>query len=107
MNIDQRILIGSVIALVVALLPLPYAYYMLLRVGMCGMLAYLAYTASQSNQQGLTWVLGITAVIYNPFAPLHLGREVWTVINLGTIGLLFYVKSRVSISHLSGCSQEE
>ena len=107
MNIDKRILVGSMIALMVALLPLPYAYYMLLRVGMCGILAYLAYAASQSNQQGLTWVLGITAVIYNPFVPLHLGRELWTVVNLATIGLLFYVKSRVSIPNLSGYSQEE
>ena len=97
MNIDQRILVGSIVALGVALLPLPYAYYMLLRVGMCGVFAYLAYTASQSNEQGLVWVLGITAVIYNPFAPLHLGREVWTVINLATIGLLFFVKARVSL----------
>tara|TARA_B100001057_G_scaffold429013_1_gene454863 strand:- start:34 stop:345 length:312 start_codon:yes stop_codon:yes gene_type:complete len=90
---DQRILVVSTVALGVALLPLPYAYYMLLRVGICGVFAYLAYTASQSNKQGLAWVLGITAVIYNPFAPLHLGREVWTMINLATIGLLFYVRS--------------
>ena len=96
MNIDQRILLGSMVALGVALLPLPYAYYMLLRVGVCGVFAYLAYTASQSNEQGLAWVLSITAVIYNPFAPLHLGREVWTMINLFTIGLLFYVKSSVA-----------
>ena len=93
MNVDQRILMGSMVALGVALLPLPYAYYMLLRVGMCGVFAYLAYTASQSNEQGLAWVLGVTAVIYNPFAPLHLGREVWTVVNIATIALLFYVKS--------------
>ena len=81
------------IALGLALLPLPYAYYMLLRLGMCGVFAYLAFTAHQLNEQGLAWVLGITAVIYNPFAPLHLGREVWTMVNLATIGLLFYVRS--------------
>ena len=98
MEVKKEMIFGSIIALVLALLPLPYAYYMFLRVGMCGVFAYLAYTASQSNEQGLTWMLGITAVIYNPFAPLHLGREVWTVINLATIGLLFFVKSRVSIS---------
>ena len=84
-----------------ALLPLPYSYYILLRLGMCGVFAYLAYTASQSNEQGLAWVLGITAVIYNPFAPLHLGREVWTVINLATIGLLFYVRSHSHDRQLS------
>ena len=94
MKVDPRLLTGAMIALGAALLPLPYAYYMLLRVCMCGVFAYLAYTASQSNEQGLAWVLGITAVIYNPFAPLHLGREVWTVINLATIGLFFFVKPR-------------
>ena len=97
LKVDPRLLTVSMIALGAALLPLPYAYYMLLRVGMCGFFAYLAYTASQSNEQGLAWVLGITAVIYNPFAPLHLGREVWTVVNLATIGLLLFIKGRVSL----------
>lgn len=94
MKVRKELIVGSIIALGLALLPLPYAYYMLLRIGMCGVFAYLAYTASQSNEQGLAWVLGITALIYNPFAPLHLGRGVWTVINLGTIGLLWLVKTR-------------
>mgnify|MGYP001256845709 FL=1 len=93
MKVRKELIVGSMIALGLALLPLPYAYYMLLRVGMCGVCAYLAYTASQSSEQSLAWALGITAVIYNPFAPLHLGREVWTLINLATIALLFYVKS--------------
>lgn len=90
------------IALGLALLPLPYAYYMLLRVGMCGVFAYLAYTASQSNEQGLAWALGITAAIYNPFVPLHLGREVWSIINLATIGVLFYLRSKASGTVSSG-----
>ena len=100
MKVDLRLLAGSILALSLALLPLPYGYYILLRVGMCGVLAYLAYTASQSNEQGLTWILGIIAVIYNPFAPLHLGREVWTVINFVTIGLLLYVRSLVANNQL-------
>ena len=94
MKVRKELIVGSMVALGLALLPLPYAYYMLLRVGICGVFAYLAYEASQSDMPGLTWVLGITAVVYNPFAPLHLGREAWTVINLATLGLLFYLKSR-------------
>lgn len=60
---------------------------------MCGYLAFLAYTAWQSKLQGLGWTLGAAAVVYNPIEPLHLVREVWFLINIATIGLLFYVRS--------------
>ena len=91
MQLQKKLILGSMIALGLALLPLPYAYYMLLRIGICGVFAFLAYTSWQSKQEGLAWILGITAAIYNPFVPLHLGRELWSLINIVTIGLLFYL----------------
>ena len=30
-------------------------------------------------------VLGVTAAFYNPIVAAHLGREVWTLVNLATI----------------------
>jgi hypothetical protein len=33
------------------------------------------------------WVLGITAGIYNPIFRVHLTREIWTVVNVVTIGI--------------------
>lgn len=98
MKIKKAIVFASIGALLLALLPLPYAYYMLLRIGICGVFAYFAFLSFQSKQEGLTWVLGITAAVYNPFVPLHLGRDVWSIINLSTIGLLFYLRSKVSDS---------
>lgn len=98
MEIKKELFFVSIGALALALLPLPYAYYMLLRIGMCGVFAYLAFSAFQSNQGGLVWILGTTAAIYNPFVPLHLGREAWTIINLVTIGLLFYLHSQINRS---------
>lgn len=102
MTIKKEIVFASIGALLLALLPLPYAYYMLLRVGMCGVFAYFAFLSYQSKEEGLTWVLGITAAVYNPFVPLHLGREVWSIINLGTIGLLFYLRSKANGTVSSG-----
>ena len=84
------------IALGLALLPLPYAYYMLLRVGICCVFAYFSFLSYRSKQEGLTWILGLTAAVYNPFVPLHLGREVWSIINLATIGILFYLRSKAN-----------
>jgi hypothetical protein len=93
MKTNSNLLVAAIVALGIALLPLPYAYYMLLRVVMCGYLAFLAYTVWEAKLQGLGWTLGVAAVVYNPIEPLHLGREVWLLVNIATIGLLFYVRS--------------
>jgi hypothetical protein len=65
----------------------PYGYYILLRWVCCGVFAFLAFKAFGQEQQGWAWVLGITAAIYNPIFRVHLTREVWTVVNLITIGI--------------------
>lgn len=98
MVIRKGLIFGSMVALGIALLPMPYAYYMLLRIGICSVFAYLAFNAWEASDQNFTWVLGITAAIYNPFVPIYLGREIWIVINLGTIGLLWLVKKRAAKS---------
>ncbi len=65
----------------------PYAYYILLRWVSCGVFVYLAFQASEQNKTKWIWILGITAVIYNPIFRVHLNREFWTVINLVTIAI--------------------
>ena len=52
MVVKENIIWISIVALAVALMPLPYAYYMLLRIGMCGVFAYLAYSAWTSSVRG-------------------------------------------------------
>ena len=65
----------------------PYGYYTLLRLVCCGIFAYLAVQAVLLNIQGWSWVLGITAVVYNPIIPIHLTRGIWSVVNIVTIGI--------------------
>jgi hypothetical protein len=91
-KVSHNLFVFGVAALALALLPLPYGYYLLLRVVMCGLFSYLAYLSWQSRGQGLTWVCGAIAVTYNPFVPLHLGREVWVLVNIATIGVLAYLR---------------
>jgi hypothetical protein len=75
----------------------PYSYYLLLRWVCCGVFAYLAVQALESKRQGWVWVLGITALIYNPLIPVHLTREIWSAANVATIGVavtsIFALKS--------------
>jgi hypothetical protein len=71
-----------------ALLPdNPYAYYRLLRWVCCPSFAYLAVEAYRRNLGGWIWVLGVTALIYNPVIPVHLNKGLWTVINVASIAL--------------------
>ena len=86
--IDNKILIASIVMLAIALLPLPYAYYMLLRVVIFGVSAYLAVAAVSADKNELAWMLAINALIYNPVFPVHMTKDVWIIINLLTIGLL-------------------
>jgi len=65
----------------------PYAYYILLRWVCCGIFAYLAFQSFEEKKQGWVWVLGITALIYNPIFRVHLNRGLWSVVNVVTIGI--------------------
>ena len=65
----------------------PYGYYILLRWVCCGVFAYVAFQAFSREQRGWVWILGITAVIYNPILPVHLTREIWSLVNIVTIGI--------------------
>jgi len=63
----------------------PYGYYILLRLVCCAAFAYVAIQALAREQQGWVWVLGVTAVVYNPIVRVHLTREIWSVVNVVTI----------------------
>lgn len=71
-----------------ALVPVnPYGYYMLLRIVICGLAAYFTFQAVEIKKIGWAWLLGITAILYNPLITVHLTREVWSFVNLVTIGI--------------------
>ncbi len=79
------------ISLFIALGDLPYAYYQLLRLFICGVGAYGAYLAYQQNKTGWAWILGIIALLFNPFVKFYFGRETWKIVDLiGGVLLLFY-----------------
>jgi hypothetical protein len=65
----------------------PYGYYVLLRWICCPVSAYAALQAFRQGREQWGWVLGVMSALYNPILPLHLTREVWTVVNLITIGI--------------------
>jgi hypothetical protein len=87
----KRIWVPQLIACLMLLWALnpenPYGYYILLRWVCCGIFAYLAFQAFQIEKQGWVWALGVTAFVYNPILRVHLNREIWSVVNIVTIGI--------------------
>jgi hypothetical protein len=75
-------------ALAAALMDLPYGYYVLLRLLVCGICIYLAVRELEIGRTGWVWILGGCAVLYNPIFRIHLNREIWSIVNVVTIGLL-------------------
>ncbi|MFH1008648.1 MAG: DUF6804 family protein [Candidatus Latescibacterota bacterium] len=66
----RRIWIPQAITIVMLLIALnpsnPYGYYILLRWVCCAAYAYLLFQAIDQDKQPLAWVLGVTAIVYNP-----------------------------------------
>lgn len=73
------------IMLGLAILPImPYGYYMLLRVVICGVCLW--QIISVYNQKATLPVgLCLIALLYNPIFSVHLTRGVWTILNIGTL----------------------
>lgn len=75
-------------ALGVALAEMPYGYYQLLRVLIFCVSCFLAYRSHEAHQQAWTWIFVGLAITYNPIIKLHLGAQVWPIVNAATILLL-------------------
>jgi hypothetical protein len=65
----------------------PYGYYTLLRIVCCVVFSFLSYKAHARGNETWTLLFGITAIIYNPIVPLPLKRQLWSIVNIATIGL--------------------
>ena len=59
----------------------PYGFYTVLRFVVCGSAIYLGFTAASLNSRVWPWVMGVTAVLFNPLVPVHFPRSTWRVLD--------------------------
>jgi hypothetical protein len=86
-SLPKLVWLVPIAALGGALLDMPYGYYQLLRVLVFCATAYLAFESYKRGDVAWAWALGGTAIVYNPFFKLALGRDIWTMVNIATIVL--------------------
>ncbi|MCI1279628.1 MAG: hypothetical protein LKG23_11670 [Nitrospira sp.] len=64
--------------------PLPYGYYMLLRIVATGVFIWAAFVAHEYGQKSLPWGYGVLAILFNPLLKIHLPKELWAVVDVGS-----------------------
>ncbi|CAM3297178.1 DUF6804 family protein [Shewanella pealeana] len=88
------IYIASVL-LFLGVAPLPYGYYMLLRLVATVVFVWAALVAHQRKNEVLPWVFGLCAIVFNPIIKIHLPKELWAVIDITAGMLLLAVQKQI------------
>ncbi len=101
MNLKTAQLI-TIVMLLIALLPMPYGYYTLVRICVCVLSSFLAYKTWQEKINLWMWIFIIIAILFNPIIPIYLSRELWAVIDI-VVAIVFFV----SISQLKIDDRQE
>lgn len=81
--------------LLLGVLPLPYGYYMLLRLIAFGAFAWAAYVTFEKNEVVLPWVFIILALIFNPIMQIHFPKGIWTIIDFCSGLFLVLIKGKI------------
>jgi hypothetical protein len=80
----------TAVMLFLALAELPYGYYQLLRLVVCGVSVYIAFMAYKWQKVWGVWLFGFIALLFNPLIPIHLSKELWQPID-AICALLFLI----------------
>lgn len=82
MNKIQIILkVIAIVLLIIAIFPCNYGYYMFLRLVCCGIFAYFTFDYYEKEIEPWIWIFGGLAIVFNPILPLHLGKELWMIVD--------------------------
>jgi hypothetical protein len=84
----------ATVAVVIGFADLPYGYYMLLRLALCGISLFLLFGANLVLTNWHCWTLGASAVLYNPLLPIRLGeKSIWVLLNVATVVLFWMIRA--------------
>ena len=74
--------VASIIMLLLAIFPLPYGYYALLRLVVCFTGIFLAWHSYRMQKIPWVWAMGLIALLFNPVIPVYLGRGLWLIVDI-------------------------
>ena len=88
---------------------LPFGFFVLLRLvafGGFGLMAYSYYRSGKEiGELDYSSIFVGLALLYNPIFPAELGRELWTLVNTATVGLLIHFNFFTTSSNAARASE--
>lgn len=88
MKLNKKKNIAVIIAAILLFLALfggwPYGFFTLLRFVVFATSVYIAWMAYEQQKEKWVWIFGFLAVLFNPFFPIYLNRDLWSVIDFIT-----------------------
>ena len=85
----------SAIMLLIAILPLPYGYYILLRWVVCISAIFSAWVANELKKKSWLFLMAIIALLFNPIFPVFLDKGTWVVIDF-IVATLFFSSTKIN-----------
>lgn len=70
------------IALFSCLLPMPYGYYMIVRLFSTALFGYYAYEEYQKGNQTNVYIFIGLALLFQPLFKIALGRALWNIVDV-------------------------
>ena len=86
-QINLFISTGNIVLLFLALAHLPYVYYKFLRITLFASGIYFI-NFYQQKSVALVIIFMFITILYNPIIPIYLTRDIWTVLNILTVGVM-------------------
>ncbi|MBB6066265.1 DUF6804 family protein [Pseudoxanthomonas broegbernensis] len=89
----QRLIPHAIVGLLLLFALFPdneIGYYRVMRWIVCAAFTYMAVAAHFQKRESWVWIWGVAAGIYNPIIPVEASREIWSVVNLASIGLIAF-----------------
>jgi len=103
-----RASIFCTILVVIGLFNLPYGYYTILRLCLCGSAIVVIYIAFDTLNEASRWLLGAIAILYNPIIPIYFGdKSVWIVLNILTLFVFWGVFGYIRRGSLKKSEQDQ
>lgn len=94
---NRIVWLGPTALLFLAILPMPYGYYTVLRFVVSISAAIICFNTYQKDQELRPWVImfGLIAILFNPLIPVHLTRSIWAPIDI-ICGLVFLAHLKIT-----------
>ncbi|MBQ4389082.1 MAG: hypothetical protein II824_03805 [Bacteroidales bacterium] len=90
-KLQRGLYIGLAIALILCLFPMPYGFYQFVRFAAMAIFAYLAYCENKNGHVDRIILFIVLAILFQPFAKIALGRDLWNIVDIIVAGYLIYL----------------